>query len=350
MYYSSLNEIAEKLIPGYVIKHADGHNLKVISLAKDDGGDYLVKVLENKTKKEEYSLKFLLDKSLILNEDLGFLPKKPSETLVPPPEKPTYLREAWVTIPQKEVEKPKLPSHFVESYSALFSMMDQGDTSHSRYSQYFWHITNAKNFFKIVEYGAFRARFFVEGNIPLDNKIRNETSKEVMSTNLSNYTERHVRFYLRPLNKPFFRMFHNDSGTIQEDLIWVAIGREALSESRFSTFLYPFNAHSAVYEDYSKKYELNHKMQNSFLVHNLNLFDFKEIYSKYDKDQSDGIKLMQQAEFLVWNELSIRFIKKIFFQSDAALNRFLSAIRPLPVYNGIKDKCEVNHDIFHEYK
>lgn len=230
------------------------------------------------------------------------------------------------------------------SYSDLFSLMDKGDKSTFRYSKHFWQYTSNSNLVAIIKDGYFRSRYNVEGNIPYDLREHNSTEKDVLKTNRSRLTIRHVRFYLRPLNMPFFNAFNNLPFEEKKNFAIVSIKRDALFASYNSTFLYPFNAHSATDDVYQKKNELNHKYSNKFKLYKYSDFDFDKIYSKYDPSpsQDSHTKWCQQAEFMVWKDLNIKFIDKIYFYSRDGMDLFLLKIKDLPIYNSIKEICTVD--------
>ena len=252
----------------------------------------------------------------------------------------------------KEPEKKK--SFFKDSYdyeeeftySELFSMMEKADHSGLYFSKYFWHYTTVSNLCAIVRDGKFKSRYDVEGYIPHDNKILNSTSKEVMSNNASRKTQTHVRFYLRPLNKPYFSFYKNLSEEDKKLCCYVCIKKEALYASFKSTFLYYENAVTATDDVFDKRNELNQHQWMRFRVNNLKRFNFAETYSIYDPSQDAKRSLYQEAEFLVWKELSFNFVGKIYFRTQQGLDIFLKKIRDNKEYNSIKEKCSVNRTYF----
>ena len=232
------------------------------------------------------------------------------------------------------------------TYQELFTLMESADKSGLGFSKYFWHYSTLSNLVAIVNDGKFRSRFDIEGFIPYDNKIHNPTSRDVMFNDASQKTKKHVRFYLRPLNKPYFALFKNLPEDEKELYCVCCIRKEALNYSFKSTFLYYRTAMAATDDVYDKSNELNQHKKERFFVNNLEKFDFSETYSIYDSKQSDQRSLYQEAEFLVWKELSFIFVDKIVFRTQTGLNTFLYKIRNHKEYNDIKRKCFVDRKYF----
>lgn len=245
-----------------------------------------------------------------------------------------------------EKDKVEEVDHSYLTYSELFSLMDKGDKTGLDFSKHFWHYTSNSNLISIVKSGYFKARSFIEGNIPYDLREHNETEKEVQKTNRSYKTMRHVRFYLRPLNMPFFNAFVNLPPHEKNNFVIVSIDRGALIKSNNPTFLYPFNAHSASDDVFNYDNKLNHHFSNKFKLYNFSDFDFVKIYSQYNPDPEQDLhtKRCQQAEFLVSKDLSIKYIDRIYFFSKPGMESFLSNIKELDDYNIIKDKCVVDYN------
>lgn len=232
------------------------------------------------------------------------------------------------------------------SYHELFEMMEKADTTELHFSKSFWHYTHSKNLQRIVESGLLRSRYNTEGTIPFDSKDHFETSKDVMRGNRSRLTERHVRFYLNPKNAAIWHFIENVTPEELRSFVAIGIRKEALSKSWNSTFLYYQNAKYATDDVYQKSHQLNNHYGNPFYVYNLDRFNFKETYSEYDPEQSKDRRLFQMAEFLVWKDLSIKFIDKIYFYSQKTLNEFLYKIKDTQAYNEIKGKCVYNRGYF----
>lgn len=343
-YYKNNPEyIKSKLQENYVFEHKKFGPLKVQNILHEDD-DISIEVLEinNESKIRQLSFKTLYDKKLVVDNDLFQFCEVEEKA-----EKRT------ANIEDSEFNKLKLTINNVKTpainkeikYSDLFKMMEDGDKTEFRYSRWFWHYTHVKNLVAIIADGRFQARYNIENNIIFDIKKHSYISKEVQETNASRFLQRHVRFYLRPLNASFFRA--KNSFDHEDDIVWVSITKDALYRSNNSTFLYYKNAHSATDDVFSKENQLNHKYGRPFIFKNLELFNFEETYSLYDKDQSLKRKNYQQAEFLVWKDLSITFIQYIYFRSSNAKDKFLNSIKHLSCYNQIKEKCVVNSDLFY---
>lgn len=263
--------------------------------------------------------------------------------------KESFVPQQHLEVKQEQKSETAAPTknsdNFI-TYQELFKLMESSDTSDLDFSKYFWHYTTLSNLLSIVKAGKFKSRYDAEGSIPHDNKIFNSTTKDVTSKNVSWKTKMHVRFYLRPLNKPFFNFFKNLDSEEQKHCCILCIRKEALYASYKSTFLYFENAVSARDDVYEKSNELNQHRKEKFYVNNLEKFDFAETYSKYDIMQSPRRSLYQEAEFLVWKELSFVFVDKIIFRTKDGLDAFLMKIRDNRNYNSIRNKCCIDWRYF----
>lgn len=249
--------------------------------------------------------------------------------------------------PSETVSNNKLKTKYLFTYDELFKTMEDADHSNMGFAKYFWHFTTTSNLIEIIKNGKFRSRYISEGSIPYDQRIHNETTKDVTDNNRSWATERYVRCYLRPLNKPYFSMYKKLPDKEKASFVIVCIRKEALKASFKPTFLYYQNANKAKTDDLNFKNRLNNHADNKIVLNNSNLFNFEETYTIYDKNgQPHSRDLYQEAEFLVFEELSTYFIDKILFRTNDALNFFLECIKDLDTYYNIKSKCVVDRDYF----
>ena len=291
--------------------------------------------------KEVFGSTLILQNERVINafsENIfGFI-KKRVEANVPETTVPVS------NIPQS-TPKPVENKETTFTYSELFSLMEKADHSDLGFSKGFWHYTHFDNLVKIIKDRKFISRYDSKYDIPYDNMKKNATSHEVMSNNASWKTKMHARFYLRPLNKPYFSFYHNLNENEQKRVCIIRIKKEALYSSYKSTFLYFQNAVNATDDVYDKSHELNRHYKDRFSVYNFDYFNFKETYSLYDPNQDHLRSLFQEAEFMVWKELSTMFIDKIFFKSSEVLQEFLKVIRTTLTeeeYNDLRLKCSVD--------
>ena len=234
------------------------------------------------------------------------------------------------------------------TYNELFETMDKADKSNKNISKYFYHFTAFDNLVSIINDEKFRSRYDLKDNIPYDNKEKNCTSDEVMTNNVSQRTSKYVRFYFRPLNKPYFALFHGMPPKEQNNSCIICIRREALKNSFNPTFIYHQNASRA--DD--RAFDFDDKLNNSFTgdikIRNYNKFDFDTIYTSYQKNQIHDIDLLQAAEFLVYKDLGICFIEKIYFRNIATKEKFILKIKDSKAYlkYNLESKCFVDDTYF----
>ena len=239
------------------------------------------------------------------------------------------------------------PSKDYLTYQELFRMMEKADHSNLEFSKYFWHCTTGSNLIQIIKSGKFKARYEVEGHIPYDNKIHNKTSRDVMFNNLSKRTGGYVRFYLRLLNKPYFALYSDLSKEEKELFAIVCIRKEALKDSFRPTYLYYQTANKATDDVFDKSNSLNKIADQKISLKKFDKFNFEETYTIYNSESQDKQRtLYQEAEFLVFKELSTYFIDRIIFKTYKGLNFFLNGIKGLDTYYNIKRKCIVNYKYF----
>ena len=230
------------------------------------------------------------------------------------------------------------------SYEKIFSDMDNGDKTFIRMSKYFWHVTSLKNAISIVNSGRFFSRNKISNYNFDDLRKLSKLSDDVQCGNLSDELHNYVRFYLRPLNKPLFaiqEIYKEKFGC--DAYVTFAVDRICLKESFKQTLLTYHNAsqiESWLLNPHINSYNL--RSEKYFKVETYKYLNFDKVYSKYEKTTND--LRLQQAEFLVLDFLPIKFIKKIYFLSVNALNKFLTSIRNSAFYNFIKDRCVIKNE------
>lgn len=206
----------------------------------------------------------------------------------------------------------------------LFNEMGKADKIRS-FSFYFWHLTSLDNAIKIIENGCFYSRNEAVSKwlLQYDNYKKNNVTKQVVSSNVSKLTSDHVRFYLRPANKPFFSLRY-DMERHGVTPVLFAVNRSALIRSNNPTFLYPVNAHYAQDYVYDSKYALNnHNAEGVIMVNKKLLSNLKVTYSKYDPSCPSDY---QSAEFLVYKSLSTDFVSMIYFLKEKDKIEFVSRL------------------------
>lgn len=237
--------------------------------------------------------------------------------------------------------------HEMIGYDALFKKMDEADET-KIYSHFFWHLTHYLNLVKILKDGYLLSRYDCADNIPYDNKKMNSTSREVLTHHKSYLTEHYVRLYFRPKNKPYWNMKNCMSSGRDTNLAIISFRRELIQKSPNPVILFYKNAVFAEREDLDWHYAINSK--KIVKIKNFDRFDFKNIYKKYNVNETDAIKQIQCAECLIYNKLSIEFIDNIYFSSFDVMNEFLNELKNQisnDKFYFIKNKCSVNTDMFY---
>ena len=325
------NSFDDDIVPGDIVVFSDGTTKKTIK--KIDGHKVTF------TDGSGFDLFVVSIKGIIKVGD-----RKPKTITEPPRYVEAY--DPFESLFETKKDIPVSSKEDYLTYQELFKLMESSDHSGLGFSKYFWHYTTLSNLLDIFNAGKFKSRYDARGSIPYDNEIHNDTSREVMSHNASWKTKTHVRFYLRPLNKSYFAWFKNLPELEQRLCCIVCIRKEALYASFKSTFLYYENAVTATDDVFDKKNKLNQHQKEKFRVNNLRKFNFLETYSIYDKYQDDRRSLYQEAEFLVWKELSFIFADRILFRTQDGLNAFLNKIKDNKEYNNIRNKCVVDRTYF----
>ena len=241
---------------------------------------------------------------------------------------------------RKAQEKRDEFTHF--GREELFNVIDS-NSCNNFISKSFWHFTTYQRFIDILKSGYFFSRKYLESNgiaISHDNKVYNDLSKSILGSNKSNLTSQYARFYLRNDSSCIQRFEHyeqENNPDYKKFMVLIEIDRNALFESKEETFLTYFNAHylydSFYWNPPFNKYE-------DVRLNNL-LYDFSKIYGPYNPD----FKWEQNAEFLVKDKLSIKFIKRVNVYCDTAKFILIKKLNEMKLYDIIK-KIEVNKKVF----
>ena len=71
---------------------------------------------------------------------------------------------------------------------------------------------------------------------------------------------------------------------------------------------------------------------------------FKGVYNDF-KEKEEGIDCFQRAELLVYKEVPLRFVSKIYFGSEKHMKDFLSKLT-LEQRKRAINRCEINKELF----
>lgn len=212
----------------------------------------------------------------------------------------------------------------------------------------FYHITTLDNAVSIVKTKYLLSRNLAKklNVLKYDNISNNEITAGVMGGNHSSNIKNFVRFYMNPLNAATYAFKKNFEQKRTFGVIF-SINFSLFYKYTGGIIITHHNAHYLTDSDLDlNKYNITKK--DNIKNINLNKFNFKETYSRYDPYDDISTKDYQKAEVLIFEKLPLDCITHIYFSSENEYNIFMNRLS-FEDKKLIRDICVVCPTLFWRY-